>query len=195
MITGVILAGGQSRRFGQDKAFFQINGRPMVRIVADVLGAVFDQVIVAGGEPDQYAEIGLTCSPDPIKEKGALGGILNAFSNTSADSIFICGCDMPLVQVDVIRQILDNANDSDIILPIMDGIRQPLHAMYHRTVLPVVEELIHDSASFLPDLFGRVKVLSLDNDIFASIPNAPLSFVSFNDLTTMNQYQQYIERL
>jgi len=195
MTIGIILAGGRSRRFGEDKAFFQINGRPMVRIVADVLGTVFDQVIVAGGEPNQYAEIGLTCFPDPVKEKGALGGIYNAFVNTSADSIFLCGCDMPLVQADVIRLILDNANDSDIVLPVVDGVRQPLHAMYRRTISPVVEELIHDRTSFLPDLFGRVKVRYLDDDVFAGLPNASLSFVGFNDQTTVSRYQQYLDRL
>ncbi len=195
MTTGVILAGGRSRRFGEDKAFFQINNRPMVRIVADVLGTVFDQVIIAGGAPDHFAEVGLTCHPDPIKEKGALGGIHNAFLNTSAGSIFLCGCDMPLVRADVIRLILDNANNSDIVLPIIDGIRQPLHAIYRRTILTVVDELIHDSNSFLPDLFSRVKVRYLDDDVFAGIPDASLSFVGFNDLTTVDRYQSHLNKL
>ncbi|MDH4158256.1 MAG: molybdenum cofactor guanylyltransferase, partial [candidate division Zixibacteria bacterium] len=108
MTTAVILAGGRSRRFGSDKAAFEIRGRPMVSIVADVLGGIFDEVFVAGGEPQEYEKLGLVCFPDPVEGKGALGGVYNALSRASSEYIFCCGCDMPLIRRNVVGAITDH---------------------------------------------------------------------------------------
>jgi len=192
--SGVILAGGQSRRFGQDKAFFAIGGKPMVQIVADVLKTIFNEVFVAGGEPSDFEKIGLRCIPDPVKGKGALGGLYNGLLHTEAEAVFFCGCDMPLIKKSVINILIDNTGDEDILLPVIKDIRQPLHAVYKKSILPVVEKLVHEKDKFLPDLFDKVSVIQLDETNFSKTTDSHLSFVGMNDLKTVNRYRKYLNK-
>ena len=195
MTSAVILAGGLSHRFGQDKAFFEIQGKPMIKIVADALKVVFDKVIVAGGDIEKLGEQGLICYPDPVPGKGALGGIYNGLANSDSESVFFCGCDMPLIKPDVIRIISDNIGDEDILMPVIKGTRQPLHAVYKKTILPAVKQLVNSNDLFLPDLFEKVEVRHLDEYIFSKIPDYHLSFVNLNNPDAISQYGPQLQRL
>lgn len=195
MTSAVILAGGLSHRFGQDKAFFEIQGKPMVKIVADILKAVFDKVIVAGGDIEKLQELGLICHPDPVPGKGALGGIYDGLTNSDSESIFFCGCDMPLLKPDVIRTILNNIGDEDVLMPVIKGMRQPLHAVYKKTILPAVERLVNSNDLFLPDLFEMVKVRHLDEHIFLKLPDYHLSFVNINNPDDITRYGAQLQGL
>jgi molybdopterin-guanine dinucleotide biosynthesis protein A len=190
--AAVILAGGQSRRFGEDKAFFEIHSTPMIKLIADNLHSHFETVLVAGGDPDRMATLGLTCHVDPVPGKGALGGIYNAMMHTDATSIFCCGCDMPLINGDVIRAVLDNAADEDILLPMIDGVRQPLHAVYKRSLLDGIERLVRTGDAYLPQLIKQARLRLLDESIFSGIADYQLSFVSFNDKTAIAKYSAYL---
>ena len=175
--AAVILAGGQSRRFGSDKAFHEIGGKPMIRHVAEILGSIFSMVIVAGGNRRKMQEIGLKCFPDPIPGKGALGGVYNGLVHTDADSIFFCGCDMPLLNREVISIILDRVDNETTLIPMINDKRQPLHAVYPRKICPVVERLGRCEGCFLPDLWPQIEVTYLNESAFSHIENYHLSFV------------------
>jgi molybdopterin-guanine dinucleotide biosynthesis protein A len=194
MTSAVILAGGSSQRFGRDKAFFEIRGRPMIRIVADTLSVIFDKVIVAGGNAEKLGEQGLICYSDPVSGKGALGGIYNGLVNSESESVFFCGCDMPLVKPEVIRVMLDNAADEEVLMPMIKGRRQPLHAIYKKTMLPAVEQLARSEDLFLPALFEEVDVRLLEEYIFSEIPGYHLSFVNLNNPDAIDQYRPLLER-
>ncbi len=195
MTTAVILAGGGSRRFGGDKATFEVKGRPMISIVADVLASLFDEVFVAGGEPQKYEKLGLICYPDPVEGKGALGGVYNALSRTSSAYIFCCGCDMPLIKTDVVRAITAHVGDEDILVPLIDNVRQPLHAIYKKTILPLAEELVNKDDCYLPDLLKAATVRYLEEQVFSEIADYRLSFVSLNDRDAVEKYREYLDRL
>ena len=195
MSTAVILAGGQSRRFGQDKAFFKIGKRPMIRIVADTLTKEFEEVFVAGGDLQRLHECNLTGYPDPVPGKGALGGIYNGLTRTKADWIFFCGCDMPLIKSAIIRAVVDSIGDEDILMPIVGQVRQPLHAVYKRTIIPAVRDLVHGRDGFLPDLLPRANVRYLNENLFSGIPDYEHSFASINDLATATQYRSHLDKL
>jgi molybdopterin-guanine dinucleotide biosynthesis protein A len=192
--SAVILAGGKSRRFGEDKAFFRAAGTPMVLRVARVLGGIFDEVIVAGGNPEAFQKLGLRCYPDPIPERGALGGIYNGLSHSSTPQIFLCACDMPLLNEAVIKIIVGNTGRESITLPLINSIRQPLHAIYRRDILPLVEELLNAPNIYLPALLERASVNFLEEQLFAHIPDYELSFVNFNDPETAAKYLPLLEK-
>ena len=193
--TAAILAGGASRRFGSPKALHMINGRPMITIVGDRLQKLFDNVFIAGFPSAQFAPAGLTCLPDRYVGKGALGGIHTALTNTTDQWVFCCGCDMPLVQAAVIYRITESIRDEDILLPVIGGVRQPLHAVYNRRILPIVEHLCAANDAYLPDLFTRANVRCLEDDCFADIPGYALSFVGLNDRHQIERYATELSTL
>lgn len=194
MTTAVILAGGHSRRFGTDKAFFELGKQTMISIVAERLAPVFDSIIVAGGDTVRMSGIGLTSYPDPVPDKGALGGIYNGLLNTESEWIFCCGCDMPLLQPDVIRAMIASIGDEDALIPMIDQTWQPMHAIYQKKALPAIEQLAKQTNSFLPDLSEVINIRHIEQEALESIPDWLLSFVSFNDMETVERYRMHLTK-
>jgi len=75
--AGVILAGGQSRRFGSDKPLALLHGRPLI---AHVIAALAPQTralaIASGSTPCRFAAFGLPELADPLADAGPLAGVL-----------------------------------------------------------------------------------------------------------------------
>jgi molybdopterin-guanine dinucleotide biosynthesis protein A len=111
-----------------------------------------------------------------------------------ADSrqIFLCACDMPFLKVDVIKFIVDSVEKESITLPLVNSLRQPLHAIYKKEILPVVESLLRVPEAYLPELFEKVPVHFLEENSFAHIPGYELSFVNINDPETAARYFSFL---
>ena len=78
-ITGVILAGGQSSRMGQNKALMSLGGKRLVDRVVAVMRTVFHNLLIVTNTPEVYADLGLPMVGDVWPEKGSLGGYIVLF--------------------------------------------------------------------------------------------------------------------
>ena len=97
-VTGVILAGGQSRRMGQNKALMRLGNEPLIVHVIRQMESVTDELLLITNEPGLYTSLKLPIYTDILPDMGALGG-LHAGLSYAANSTVICvGCDMPLLQ-------------------------------------------------------------------------------------------------
>jgi molybdopterin-guanine dinucleotide biosynthesis protein A len=193
--TAVILAGGESKRFGQNKAFFPVGGRPMVKVIADRLSRWFDEVLIAGGNPPDYESVGLKCIPDAHAGRYVLGGLHTGLLHSTSQAFFLCACDMPFINSDVVEIIRQNSGDEPATLPVVGGRRQPTHAIYNKSILPVVEELLKTAGVYLPTLLDQIHVNYLQEERFNSIPDYQLSFVNLNDRETVAKYRSHLEML
>lgn len=103
-LLGAILAGGQSRRFGSDKALALLDGKPLIEHVAAALGAQVDALIVCGREWGSLAWV-----PDrPAADMGPLGGINAAIrhaANHGFDAVVTSGCDLPGLPADLATRL------------------------------------------------------------------------------------------
>ena len=132
-----ILTGGHSRRFGSPKCMAEINGRPMLDIVAANLSAVFDKVYQVGKQA--YGELPFV--PDIASEQNPLTGIITALRHCQSEWAFIIACDLPLVDNNVIECLLPKlADDYQIVLPEVDGYLQYTCAFYNKSILPLLQE-------------------------------------------------------
>src|SRR2546423_1571312 len=77
MVRGYVLAGGESTRFGRDKALVEFDGQPMLLRMRELLGCVSGRVTVIAS-PERYAGLGVECIADRWPGEGPLGGILTA---------------------------------------------------------------------------------------------------------------------
>ena len=102
-LLGAILAGGQSRRFGEDKALALLAGRSLIDHAIDALAGQVEQVIVVGRPPDRA---GVTTIPDrPSPGLGPLGGLNAALHHARAkgfDAVVSIGCDTPILPRDLV---------------------------------------------------------------------------------------------
>lgn len=178
-IVGCVLAGGQSRRMGRDKALIEIGGVPLIKHAAAMLSAVFPDVVVASDRREEYSFLDLPIIPDIRKNCGPLGGIHAALTQTKADSLFVLACDMPFVSPELIRHVVANASRAAVAVPVMDGRAQPLCGLYARAVLPAIELALDN---------GMYKLLHLLEEVKATlIPITPeLSFSAPHILDNLN---------
>ena len=135
-VTGVVLAGGKSSRFGENKAFVPFRGVPVIKRVIEVLKKSFSEILIVTNTPEQYGGLGLPVVKDITPDQGPLGGIVTAFRNTGNDRIFVVGCDMPILDAPTIEKIIAMDRDVEAAIPVHDGIREYLMALYSRRLLP-----------------------------------------------------------
>ncbi|MDF7775643.1 molybdenum cofactor guanylyltransferase [Sphingomonas sp. AOB5] len=101
-LLGAVLAGGESRRFGSDKALALLDGKPLIEHAIAALSAQTDAVIVCGREWQDWV-------PDrPEPGLGPLGGINAAIHEAAArgyDAVLTCGCDVPAIPADLVARL------------------------------------------------------------------------------------------
>ena len=141
-ITGVILAGGKSSRYGTNKAFAKINGSPLIENVIRVMRSLFQDLVLITNTPDEYAYLELPMYEDLIKDLGPIGGIYTALNSITNDAGFFVACDMPSLNPGLIRYMVGIRDDFDVVVPKISWKMETLHALYSRRCLPAVKRLI-----------------------------------------------------
>ena len=142
--TAVVLAGGGSERFGdRPKATATLDGRPLLGRVVSALGAATDAPpIVAVGDRAKQATVEPVVSEavryryDVVWCDGPVSGVAGALPAVDTDAVVLCGCDMPLVDPGVVRWLARRLDgEVGAVAPVVDGVEQPLHAVYDRAAL------------------------------------------------------------
>lgn len=159
-ITGVILAGGQSRRMGFNKAEADMQGESMLIRMIDKLKEITPFILVSCGAI-AYPEISWPQIPDEHPQCGPLGGIYSVLKASSTSLNLVVSCDMPLVSSSLLKYIVGSAAESEslITVPIDDeGQPQMMCAVYHKDVLPFLEQQIDANVYKMKSLLNLVSV-------------------------------------
>ena len=157
-VSGVILAGGKSSRYGKNKALVNINGIPLIKRVLRVMESLFPSIVVITNTPDDYAFLSLPMFEDKIKGLGPLGGIFTGLNVISKNAGFFVACDMPFLNSDLIRYLASVRQGFDVVVPTFSGKFEALHSLYTQNCLPAIEQLIHDGVYQTIRLFQSVSV-------------------------------------
>jgi len=170
-ISVAILAGGKSRRMGRDKALLRIGSRTLLEIVAERVMAVADELFVVASNGECYSELGFRVVPDLEPGGGSLGGIYSALSAAVCEQCLIVGCDMPFLNGDLLRFMVNLPRDYDALVPTLAGERsdqgsgstyETLHAIYSRSALPVIERRLTAGQLKIADILPELRVRELD---------------------------------
>ena len=146
-LLGAVLAGGESRRYGRPKALALIGGRPMARWALDALGPHFSMRGMVGNQPFVAQAFGVPSRQDVLPGLGPLGGLITALEwakEMRLRGAFLLGCDMPLVDADLIGRILDfRGPRKGALVPASSGPlgMEPLCAAYSLECLGPAREL------------------------------------------------------
>lgn len=146
MATGIILAGGASRRMPGDKAFMELGGRRVIDIQLEVMSGLFEEVlIIANAErmdrlrEHESAAGRVRVVEEPVAGKGPLGGILSGLILSGTDENFMLACDMPFVIREAVAVVLARLADCDACLPSTPKGLEPLHAAYRQSCRTAIE--------------------------------------------------------
>lgn len=179
-VTGVILAGGESRRMGSDKSLLPIQGARFIDHVYNRMAALFDEVIIVTNSPSLYHEVPCRKVPDIYYAQGSLAGIHSGLRHANNDHAFVVGCDMPFINPDSVRLICDDLDSSDLVLPNSSKGHEPLHALYSKVCLPAMEQVLEAGKRRIASFFSRVRVKEISATELSKIDPQERSFKNIN---------------
>ncbi|WP_340694616.1 molybdenum cofactor guanylyltransferase MobA [Hydrogenobacter thermophilus] len=175
-----ILAGGQSRRFGEDKVLFQIKGKRCIEHVLDALAPVCDRLAVVGKDSNKLFSLrDIEFIYDLIPQQGALVGIYTALKNTKTDRALIVSVDMPLIKSSVAKYIIDHFKEPITIYCIRDKI-YPLFGVYKNTVYEELESYLRNGKKKVMEFLERVGYHCIREDEILKLDPDLSSFVNMN---------------
>ena len=179
-LTGVIQAGGRSVRMGgEPKALLEVGGRRIIERVADVLRQVTDEQLLVTNTPDRYAWMGLPMVPDVFPDAGSLGGIYSGLK-AAGEAAFTVACDMPFLSPAVARLVTSRAPEADVVVPVVNGFHETLHACYARACLGPIERRIAAGRLKITGFFDEVRVLEIAEADLAPFGDPAQIFMNVN---------------
>ena len=191
-VAVAILAGGQSRRMGRNKALLPLGDRPLIAHIVSVAQSLAEEVLVVTRTPDSYAFLDVPLVTDRYPDVGPLAGVHAALAAASRPWVIVLACDMPFVTPDVLRFLLAHRADVDVVMPRVGGREEPLHAVYRREVcLPAVEAAIRRGMRRVISFLPTVRVRYIDDDVLRSVDPALRSFWNANTPEEWDQVVKY----
>ncbi len=190
-ITGVILAGGESRRMGSDKSLLPLQGARFIDLVYRTMAEVFEEVIIVTNSPGLYQDLPCRKVPDIYYARGSLAGLHSGLCHAGGERIFAVACDMPLVSADLVRHLCRLAEAGQIIIPHGQNGHEPLHAVYHKSCIAPMEAALDAGMRRIVSFFPEVRVHAVKAEEMAPFDPQGLSFHNIN---TPEEYYALRER-
>lgn len=156
-----ILAGGRSSRFGSDKARVVVKGKPLICHIVQAVSSYVAGICVVADTPGKYDDLGFRTLADTHPGQGPLGGLETAIVDCPPPNwLLVLSCDLIQINPDWIQSLLRlRADHRHCIAFRPEGLWQPLFALYHTDVLPVVQRRLSQSHLRMQDLLNEVQAV------------------------------------
>ncbi len=188
--TALILAGGESRRMGQDKASLLLGERTLLQSVVATLQPLFAEVIVSVRQPRHEIDLPQVC--DDPSNTGPLAGLVAGLEGINTPWLFALACDMPFITPAVIEYLAQQRADCQAVVPMVSDYPQPLAAFYAASCLPLARDCLNGSGKHsLRELLERLQVRYVNE---AELLRADPELLSFFDLDTPQDVENILNR-
>ncbi len=172
---------------GKDKAWLEIDGRPMIQRVIEELLRVTPAVSVIANGPE-YDRLGLPVLADLNPSIGPLEAIRVALAGSLAPRVLLVACDLPFVTAELLEFLLHRVEGYQATVPLSsDGRLEPLCAVYSTEALEPVTELIRSGERKVSRLFDRVRARLIPFEDLSQLAGAERFFINVN---TPDDYAQ-----
>lgn len=183
-VSGIILAGGQSRRMGRDKALIDFQGQPIIAHVINTLRALTNDVAVVSNRSEVYGPLGGPLGARVVADYdppcGPLGGIAAGLQAMKSELAIVVACDMPFLNVALLHWLIDQAADYDVVVPQTGAEYEPLHAIYRRTCTSPIVQRIEQGDRRVISFFADVRLRTIEEAAWRAIDPAGRSLVNLN---------------
>jgi molybdopterin-guanine dinucleotide biosynthesis protein A len=179
-VSGVILAGGKSSRYGEDKAFVKVGGIPIIERVIRIFKGLFRDIVIISNSLEDYKHLALPLHEDLIKNLGPLGGIYTALNVILNRYCFVAACDMPSLNKDLINHMISQKSNYDIVAPKVGWKIEALHSLYSKACLPYIRNLIEVNRYQVVRIFPMVSVRYIEEEEIRFFDPELKSFLNIN---------------
>jgi molybdopterin-guanine dinucleotide biosynthesis protein A len=181
-MTGAVLAGGKSVRFGRNKALEAVGGKRLVERAAESLAPFCDPVMVVANDLAPYAHLGLMLVRDIIPRQGPLGGIYTALLAGGDDWLLVKATDMPFLVPELARLLIEAKEGFDAVVPMTGDRFEPLLALYSRRCLPWIVRQLDSGERQIIRFYRHIRVRTVPEEEWRPVDPGGLSFRNVNTL-------------
>lgn len=184
-LSAFVLAGGKSSRMGSDKATMLLGGVPLLEIATRKALALTESVFVVGPR----SRFGAHAIEDVFPERGPLGGIHAALSQSSTELNLMLAVDLPFVPVPFLQLLQRQAVSSRalVVVPRLPSGWQPLCALYKKAFCASAEQALTAGRNKIDALFASLPIRVIDQ---AEIEAAGFTPAIFDNLNTPEDFER-----
>jgi molybdopterin-guanine dinucleotide biosynthesis protein A len=165
---------------GENKAFIEIEGVPIIRRIYDLFKELFQEIIIVTNQKELFLNFDSKIYSDLLPNKGVLGGLYTGIFLSTFNYSFCVACDMPFIKKPLVEYLMNHIQGDDVIVPrTKDGL-QPLHAIYSKNCLGPIKKIIEQGKYKIIDFYDIVKVKTIQEDDFISLDPHRESFINVN---------------
>ena len=185
-ITSIILAGGRSSRLGREKLAEVIAGKSLTERAVSSLISLSQEILIVISQKQARSSLSLYTYPeaktvvDLYPGKGSLIGIYTGLVHSTNFLNLVVACDMPFLNVNLLRYMIDISPGFDVIIPRVDDQMEPLHAVYSKNCIGPMESLIKQDNLKATAFFDSVKVRYVGKEELDRFDPERLSFFNIN---------------
>lgn len=181
-ISAVVLAGGESRRLGQDKCMLLVEGQSLLDRTLGLLASLAGDLVVVSNDPRRTVDLPFPVRlvPDRQPGVGALMGLYSGLHAARHDRAVAVACDMPFLSLPLLRHMVSLSVDYDVVLPRLGDLVEPLHAVYGKGCLGPMERQLSCGRRRIVSFFDEVRVCYVEQAEVDRYDPRHLSFLNVN---------------
>ena len=176
---------------GQTKALLVFDGEPLIAHIARALKRMFAEVFVVASPQQELPPLAASVVRDEVAYQGPVGGIYYGLRAAAEEFSFVTSCDAPFLNTRFISYLTKQIADYDVVVPFWEERYQPLHAVYRRSVLPLLKEQLERGELRPVYLFDKVRTRTVGEDEIKALDPDGLTFLNMN---TPQDYQAALQR-
>ncbi|MCF6358218.1 MAG: molybdenum cofactor guanylyltransferase [Draconibacterium sp.] len=161
-ITGIILAGGKSKRMGTDKAFIKLNSKTLLEHSVELLQPFCKSILIGSNNPE-HKFAGTKTITDKIPDCGPIGGVYSCLKESETDWNFVISVDSASVKLQFVKYLIDDFDDFDAVVPIHSKGKEPLIALYNKNCLFELRKMIQSGDFKMHNLLNSINTKWVDS--------------------------------
>lgn len=196
-VSGVLLAGGKSRRMGEDKRHLAVGEQTLLERGLAVLQSIFREVLVVIAQDSTLLRIDARVVRDLVPDCGSLGGLYTGLTQATTPYIFVAACDMPFLNQTVIAQFTNRRATADIVIAKLDDRLHPMHALYSKRCLPALEQMIRARQLKIQEIVSQssLRVRYVTEADLLTIDHSGHSFYNVNTMADLEAARSLLPRI
>ncbi|MFK8044480.1 MAG: molybdenum cofactor guanylyltransferase [Crocinitomicaceae bacterium] len=183
----IILAGGHSRRMGEDKGLIEVKGKAIIQYLIETCQIISKNMIIISNS-EHYNVFGYPVYSDIIKNIGPIGGLYTGLHNSVNDWNIVLSCDVPLVSAQLLRKLAESRNEEKFAGVAAHQERiHPTIGLYHKNFIPTIKNVIKQKQYKMSNLYEHPKATIIDcNDFPAK------EFLNLNTINELEFFKKHV---
>ncbi len=196
--SAIVLVGGKSSRMGRSKALLPFDHEPLIVHTVRTLKQLFEDIVLVAAPDQELPPLPVKLVRDEVAYQGPVGGIYYGLRAAQAEACFVTSCDAPFLNLPLISDLVSQIADFDVVVPYWQDRLQPLHAVYRRSVAPLLQAQLERGELRPIFLYQKVRTREVKAEEIRRFDPDGLSFRNLNSpadyQTALALWQEHRQR-